>query len=234
MESIIDCTQTLIRQVVGSVKIDVLIALESSEEKGRVENIFEFPPDAFIGIETDALQSKYIRENFNYVHHREVPLGRKLSRKKKGAKRVLCEKEEKFIYIPVLESLQQLLSNDRISSMVLKKQKCCNPGVFHNIQDGHIYQSHKYFDEHENALSLVLYHDELEVCNPLGSNAGTHKLDMYYYTIGNICSKFRSKRCAVPLFAIANADLVKKYGIDRIIQPIVDDLQLLYKGTAWK
>ena len=75
MESIIDCTQTLIRQVVGSVKIDVLIALESSEEKGRVENIFEFPPDPFIGIETDTLQSKYIRENVNYVHHREVTLG---------------------------------------------------------------------------------------------------------------------------------------------------------------
>ena len=55
--------------------------------------------------------------------------------------------------------------------MVLKKPKCCNPGVFHDIQDGHIYQSHEYFDEYENALSLVLYHDELEVCNPLDSNA---------------------------------------------------------------
>ena len=55
--------------------------------------------------------------------------------------------------------------------MVLKKPKCCNPGVFHDIQDGHIYQSHEYFDEYENALSLVLYHDELEVCTPLDSNA---------------------------------------------------------------
>ena len=89
--SIIDCTRTLIRQVVGSVKNDVLIALESSEEKGRVENVFVSPPppppDPFIGIETDALQSEYIRENFNYVHHRKVPLGRKLSRKKERGKK---------------------------------------------------------------------------------------------------------------------------------------------------
>ena len=68
------------------------------------------------------------------------------------------------------------------------------------------------------------------MCNPLGSNAGVHKLDMYYYTIANLSPKFRSKRCAVHLFAIANADLVKKYGIDTIMKPLVDDLNMLYKG----
>lgn len=77
---------------------------------------------------------------------------------------------------------------------------------------------------------MLIYHDELEVCNPLGSNAGTHQVDMTYYTIGNISPRFRSKRCAVRLLAIANADLVKKYGIHSIMQPIVEDLQPLYNG----
>ena len=231
MESVMDCTRTLINQVVGSVKTNVLNAIDCPDEKkAQVSDLFDKVPDPFDGIETDALQSKYIKENFNYVEPKQITLGKKLTRKMKKGKMQICEQEETFVYIPILESLKQMLSNKRISSLVLKKPKCCAGGVFHDIQDGCIYQNDKYFDEHENALCIVLYHDELEVCNPLGSNAGTHKLDMYYYTIANLCPKYRSKRCAVRLFAIANADLVKKYGIDYIMQPLVDDLNTLYAG----
>lgn len=174
MESIMDCTQTLIKQVVSSVKSDVLKVLKISDKKDGVENIFESYPDPFVGIETDALQSKFIKENFNYVQHRIVQLGQKLSRKKQEANRVIYEKEENFIYIPILESLKQMLSNERISSMVLRKPICCDNGVFYDIQDGTIYQNDEFFKQHDNALSLVLYHDELEVCNPLGNNSGTY------------------------------------------------------------
>ena len=134
-----------------------------------------------------------------------------LSRKKKKLKRIICEKVEKFIYVPILKSLQQLLLNERISTMVLKKPNSCNDGVFFDIHDGNFYRSdgYMYFHNHENALSLIVYHDELEVCNPLGSNASTHKVDMFYYTISNICPKLRSRRCAIRLLAIANVALVK-------------------------
>ena len=40
-------------------------------------------------------------------------------------------------------------------------------------------------------IIIILNRDELEVCNPLGSNAGTHKVDMHYYSIGNLNPKFR-------------------------------------------
>ena len=117
----------------------------------------------------------------------------------------------------MLESLKEILTNERISGMILRKPKCCGKSVFYDVQNGSIYQNDKYFQEHRNILCIVLYHDELEVCNPLGSNAGVHKLDMFYYTIANLCPKFRSKRCAVHFFAIAYADLVKKYSIDTIM-----------------
>jgi hypothetical protein len=52
MDSIMDSTKTLIKQVVSSVKSDVLNVLESSDERDTVENIFESCPDPFVGIET--------------------------------------------------------------------------------------------------------------------------------------------------------------------------------------
>ncbi|XP_028417997.1 uncharacterized protein LOC114542721 [Dendronephthya gigantea] len=209
MESIMDSTRTLVKQVVDSVKAEVLNVLDSK---------------------TEALQSKYIKQNFSYVEPKEVTLGKKFVWKINSGKRLISEKSEKFVYIPILESIKQILSNKRISTILLKKPKCCQDGVLYDVHDGLLYQSDHYFDEHENTLCIVLYHDELEVCNPLGSNAGVHKLDMYYFTIANLCPKFRSKCCAVHLFAIANADLVKKYGINTVMQPVIDDLNILYQG----
>ena len=80
------------------------------------------------------------------------------------------------------------------------------------------------FKEHPDALVIILYHDELEICNPLGSKAGTHKVDMFYYTLANFGPKFRSKLTAVRLLAIVNATYVKKYGIDCILETNINIL----------
>ena len=79
---------------------------------------------------------------------------------------------------------------------------------------------------------IVLYHDELEVYNPLGGNAGVHKVDMFYFCVGNLDPKFCSKHCAARLLAIANAALVKKYGIESILQPVIQDLAQLNEGVV--
>ena len=86
------------------------------------------------------------------------------------------------------------------------------------------------FGENEDALIIIIYHDALEVCNPLGSHAGTHKLDMIYYTLGNLDPKVRSKRCAIRLLAIVKSNLVKKYGYNAILKPIISDIKKLECG----
>lgn len=50
--------------------------------------------------------------------------------------------------------------------------------------------------------------------------------------MGNLDPKFRSKHCAIRLLAIANAKLVKKYGIESILQPVIQDLAQLYEGLV--
>lgn len=110
----------------------------------------------FAEIDTDPLHTTYVKENFNFVEHREILLGKKLTRKKKGPKRVISEKDECFTYIPLLESLQQLLSNERISTIILREPTPCQPGLFYDICDGKVYQNDEYFQQHKDALMIVL------------------------------------------------------------------------------
>ena len=52
-------------------------------------------------------------------------------------------------------------------------------------------------------------------------------LGVVYYTLGNINPKYRSQLDAIQLLAIATSPVIKKYGIDAILEPFLDDLQYL-------
>ena len=42
--------------------------------------------------------------------------------------------------------------------------------------DGTYYKEHPVFSAHPEALQILLYYDDIEVGNPLGTKAGEHKL----------------------------------------------------------
>lgn len=56
----------------------------------------------------------------------------------------------------------------------------CSDGLLSDYCDGNAYKIHPLFAQTSHSLELILYYDDVEVCNPLGSRAKTHKL-------GNIC-----------------------------------------------
>lgn len=46
--------------------------------------------------------------------------------------------------------------------------------------DGSEYRKHPLFAVDPNFLQIILYYDDLEVCNPIGSKRIIHKLGMPY------------------------------------------------------
>jgi len=42
-------------------------------------------------------------------------------------------------------------------------------------------------------MPLILYFDEFETCNPLGSHAGIYKLGTMYFTIASVPPKYASR-----------------------------------------
>ena len=50
----------------------------------------------------------------------------------------------------------------------------------HDFCDGSLFKNHQLFQAFPDALQLIIYFDELEVCNPLGSHSGVHKVGKGY------------------------------------------------------
>ena len=53
--------------------------------------------------------------------------------------------------------------------------------------DGKIYKTHPLFSTDPVALQLILYYDELELCNPLGSRRKKHKIGTCTYLYMSAC-----------------------------------------------
>ena len=54
-----------------------------------------------------------------------------------------------------------------------------------------------------------------------------HHIGMFYFTLGNLPPKFRSKLSAIQLVAIVKTTILAIYGMDAVLQPFVDDLMKL-------
>lgn len=90
------------------------------------------------------------------------------------------------------------------------------------------FKSSDYHSENPSCLKLVLYHDDIEVANPLGSRAGVHKLTMFYYSVhGQMTSSLQSIHLAI----VCHASDVKEHGYDSILRPFICDLNKLFTGV---
>ena len=60
-----------------------------------------------------------------------------------------------------------------------------------------------------------------------------HKIGFFYYQLANICNKYRSKLKSIHLFATCNANYIKKYGMDKILEPLVEELKVLGSESGY-
>lgn len=112
-----------------------------------------------------------------------------------------------------------------------------------------MYKEHPLFSCHNDALQLIIYTDEVEVVNPLGSYRGLHKLSekhfyvtftmtltflflhvaLFYYMIGNIEPKLRSSLRSIQLIACCTYPLLQKYGYEMVLKPFIEEANKLYE-----
>lgn len=200
----------------------------------EVLDVFNNFEDPFDSVSTTYMQDATLKKQFMVVEAEEIEISQTASLRKKGASQALTIRAKCFYYIPLVRSLEQLLSHPMVLAMFDSGPRQSEAGFLYDIIDGDIFKSHPLFSVRPNALQLILYTDEIDLCNPLGSRASKNKLLMVYYTLGNINPKQRSKLAAIRLLAIAKSSDISQCGVDVILQRIHEDLNLLYNGVNIK
>ncbi|KAK3734076.1 hypothetical protein QZH41_019810, partial [Actinostola sp. cb2023] len=177
----------------------------------------------FWGMGTAVGQTATFRELFGLFEPEKRVLGFHHGHRRKGAKRRRVQLPDEVIDIPFLSSLKQMLNDPSILRQVeIPHQR--NDELIEDFCDGFVFSQHPLFSRDPQALQIILYYDEVEVVNPLGSKTSKHKVGVFYYTLGNIHPIHRSQLKCIRLLAIAKRPVIKEYGTNTILENFMDDL----------
>ncbi|XP_024118466.2 uncharacterized protein LOC112139860 [Oryzias melastigma] len=147
---------------------------------------------------------------------------------------VLNAKEKHtFQYVPILKSLQHILRSQSVVEKLVKNHRGAQhtqPDEFHEYktpQDGTLYQKNSFLNNNELRISLSLYVDDFETCNPLGTSKRKHKLCAVYWILNNLPPGSHSSLSTIYLAILSKADHIKNYGYAKTFKPLLQDLKIL-------
>jgi len=142
-----------------------------------------------------------------------------------GAKRKLVEKHDTFQYVSLLDSLSVLLKDETVLECIDNPHKRSDEWL-EDYCDGELVKCHPILSDLQS-IQIIAYYDELELCNPLGTHTKKHKLGIVLFTLGNIPPKLRSTLTAINLALCATRPVIEKHGIDAILEPFIQDINIL-------
>lgn len=136
--------------------------------------------------------------------------------------------KETLQYIPIGQMLKKYLEQPGMMRIVLKEINGDNTtGMLRSYQDGEYYRT-SFKEDGKLLIPLLLYSDDLEISNPLGSRKGAHKVCAFYMSILCLPQKFQSALSNILLVALTKSKLLSKYGIDKVLDVICDELEALH------
>jgi hypothetical protein len=176
IDSVMDIVKLTSHEIEQSVTRK-LQSLNSSEISQTLSDCF-VTVNPFDNLKTEYQQTQFYKEHLGLIEPITVELGRTYKYQQCGSTQKLVEVKDTFQYVPLLKNLEILFSNKQVFEEINKSHSRTD-GLLGDFCDGSFLKNHSLFSNNTDGsllLQFVIYYDELEVSNPLGSSRGKHKL----------------------------------------------------------
>lgn len=172
---------------------------------------------------------KMLQEQGLFIPPVEVVLGTREERLKVNGSvsTVNVLVEETMQYVPLGHLLYHLSKKIPDKSVLCVESDAHNNGLIADFTDTETFRNNAVCQRHPDAFRIHLFIDAFETCNELGSHSGIHKLEGMYMQIRNLPSTVQAQLNNIFLVGLWYAQDVKKYGYDKVLRPVVDDLKRL-------
>lgn len=180
------------------------------ETKNLVENLFENEglvlSEHFKDLETENLRIKYFQENGFYVPPKTVTIG------------TSSAGDHKIQYVSITETLRAIFS----APEVLEQARTYMSFKSINICD---YKDAKRYNANSSVpFPFVIFYDDFETGNSLGSKKGKHKLGAIYMSLRCGPVKEYSKLSNIYLVSLFPSKLRETLGNARLFNPLVTEI----------
>lgn len=223
----------IVENIIAQTK-DLCLNLIGDNEKGSqaVQNGYDFISKKLKVINTLRKLKSYVKSNPFYVEPEELAIGLKWKKPKINTDTNIPNHKlsrSTFQYVSIHKTLKAIFSDESFQNYYIKynteeKHVCAN-GIYRDFCCGSTCQSNEIFDD-RLALHLQLGIDDFEICCPLKSKAGIHKICATYFQILNVPLEYRSKLNNMFLVALCTSAYLKpdnrgyNYVAERIVKEI--------------
>lgn len=140
-------------------------------------------------------------------------------------------KNNTSVIIPLRKTLKIFLELPKVFNKINNyiKHSDSNQSIISSLLQCSLWKSIKNNYLNKIVLPLILYYDDFQCGNPLGSHSGMHKLGALYYTIAALPPEYSSRLENIFLASLFHTADKTKYGNRLVFQPIINELISLEK-----
>lgn len=136
------------------------------------------------------------------------------------------------VHISILETIQEMFKHTDILDKI-KETKPAQDGQYMSHQDGSYFKHNTLLCSEELTIPVLLYMDDLEIANPLGTSRKIHKLTAVYWAFADLPSKYRSSLHVIQLAALCKVHDVEKFGYEKTLGPLLGELCTLERDGVF-
>ena len=136
-------------------------------------------------------------------------------------------KKESYQYVSVKDSLKVLLEDESFIKQKVNDPYYFDENVIKDVRDGDCFLTNTFFNDNPEAVPLLVFVDELEICNPLGAGKTKHKINCTYVSNLEVQPALRSKVKSIQLVSLVLSKVWKKHGNEACNRRFVADLKEL-------
>ncbi|XP_064474056.1 uncharacterized protein LOC135388428 [Ornithodoros turicata] len=201
--------ETTLNEIAGDVICYIQGIADRVSESGQQVELLSRIRDQIEVLTTHNGRDDYWRSHLPFVEPVSITLGTN-----EHGKRCI------FHYVPICEVLKKLLDVPEVYSSFWYSET--EDGYLSTPFDGTAFQQHSFFKGDRKKICVQLYADEFEVCDPLGSKRGKHKLLGVYFSVLNVPQ--RSTLSQIHLVLLVKDKDASAYGLQKVFQPLMQDI----------
>lgn len=215
--------------------ICMLLGDKEEEFSKNLETANDFVLSKINEINTLRKVKKIVKSNHLFVEPEETAVGIKWKTPKVNKDTNIPDHkliQATFQYVSVLKTLKAVFSDKAFQNYYIKynreEKHKCKQGVYRDFCCGSTHKSNEVFND-LLSLQLQLGIDDFEVCCPLKSKAGVHKVCATYMQIRNLPAEYKSKLDNIYLVALCTSAYLKpkEKSYNHIAERIVKEICIL-------
>ncbi|XP_031341312.1 uncharacterized protein LOC116169372 isoform X1 [Photinus pyralis] len=233
IQKIIDLISKFLNAGFLSILKEFMLPSDCLTNIQKAKDLIDFLAVCFEPLDTEYKRLQFFYRSKKYIEPQLKIIGSSWDVSNKNNKTSMILKNRTCTFIPVSETLNKFLALPGtlkyISEYMTQSyaSKNSDNSIYNNLLNGSLWEEVLQNSQGKAFIPLILYFDDFETSNPLGSHAGVYKVGVVYFSIAALPPQYISRLENIFPCLIFHSSERTEFGNEAIFNCLLEDLKSL-------